>query len=411
MYEGVGLGRWKLAAKRAANGDDRLEKRKCVQCLILYDQRCSERHEMPRKGRAVQVPRGHWNAAARGWLVNKAGWRGRIQRPLAAACCAGPGRRCSEDGPYRCAHRPSNAPIMRCTTCRRWKPVRLEGKPHRQAARGARHNGNNRRATAASPAEPATHRPRRVRQSGGRTSSKKTEATCRYSGDLKAKSTSKLSQVVWGVGPSLRSASGSAQLNPQPAAQGEAEPRRTGRAVAMVQRTRVHGLLALDTLPAHLNSHLLVRWEKRVELSTRECTAEGHCSVTLLVYLGGGDGLWVGHGGGLWVWVVVVVVGRGAAHAHGSPSQGGDAKLTTNQPAGTALRARFWLRPAGRPGTRRSRRTQQSNCRDRYGSGGPRERPAPHPTHPTHLPQPSLLARRPHRSTNIWNPTSSSASR
>lgn len=39
---------------------------------------------------------------------------------------------------------------------------------------------------------------------------------------------------------------------------------------------------------AHRNSHLLVRWEKRVESSTRECTAVGQCSVTLLVYLQGG---------------------------------------------------------------------------------------------------------------------------
>ena len=37
-----------------------------------------------------------------------------------------------------------------------------------------------------------------------RTSSKNTEATWLYSGDLKAKSTSNVSQVVWGVGPGLQ---------------------------------------------------------------------------------------------------------------------------------------------------------------------------------------------------------------
>lgn len=45
------------------------------------------------------------------------------QRPPAATCCAGPGRRCSEEGPYTWAQRPSNAPIMRCTTCSTSKPA------------------------------------------------------------------------------------------------------------------------------------------------------------------------------------------------------------------------------------------------------------------------------------------------
>ena len=41
-----------------------------------------------------------------------------IHRLLAAAWCAPPGRRCSEEGPYSAAQRPSKAPIIRWTTCR-----------------------------------------------------------------------------------------------------------------------------------------------------------------------------------------------------------------------------------------------------------------------------------------------------
>ncbi len=126
-------------------------------------------------------------------------------RPLAAACCAGPGRRCSEEGPYRCAQRPSNAPIMRCTTCTggngewwvrgcvlvrvcagkagrggkrrlgKWAPKQRHMEPHQ--AHGAdclrERLGSRTKVSAAHRTSGRRHPARR------RTSSKKTEATWR----------------------------------------------------------------------------------------------------------------------------------------------------------------------------------------------------------------------------------------
>ena len=128
------------------------------------------------------------------------------------------------------------------------------------------------------------------------------EATWRYSGDLKAKSTSKVSHVVCGVGPSLRHMcegvvhrahksmhalpwSGLCPALLQPHASLHRPPqqqhRRLPPSTCHPQQQHHHCLPPSTCHPTHLNSHLLVRWEKREESSTRECTAVGHCSVTL----------------------------------------------------------------------------------------------------------------------------------
>lgn len=136
-----------------------------------------------------------------------------------------------------------------------------------------------------------------------RTSSKNMEATWRYSGDLNAKSTSKSSQVVCGVGPSLTHRAGGDRG-------GERRCDGLGKICECLchqgrnasQECRFHHVTVCTTNPAkppmhtttttttrppdppaHLNSHLLVRCEKSVESSTREWTAVGECSVTLEV--------------------------------------------------------------------------------------------------------------------------------